>query len=104
MPATLSERPSAPNRKTTRMTGAFEVAHPLIEHDLTRLRHRSRAQRPQVHRAGVGRRGRPTVLSGGCPTCFPGKCACPPALARAGCNRTPSWAGSLTFFATQERW
>ena len=41
MPATLSERPPAPTRKSTRMNGVFEVAHPLIEHHLTRLRDRT---------------------------------------------------------------
>ncbi len=33
------------------------------------------------------------VLSGGCPTCFPGKCACPPLLAR---ERLPCWKSSMS--------
>lgn len=41
MPATLAERTSTLSRKSTRMNGVFEVAHPLIDHHLTRLRDRT---------------------------------------------------------------
>lgn len=53
MPATLSERPSAAYRNPTRMNGVFEVAHPLIEHHLTRLRDRN--TQPTEFRALVQR-------------------------------------------------